>query len=75
MLAERFRLAIGADDLRSTFFSVRNGSRAITFEDGRGFGHGLGACQWGMEGQARNGKRAGEMLRYYYPGAAVTRAY
>jgi len=47
----------------------------VIFEDGHGFGHGLGLCQWGMQGQALEGKRAGEILRYYYPGSKLTRAY
>jgi stage II sporulation protein D len=75
MLAERFRLAIGADDVRSTHFSVRSSGASTVFVEGRGFGHGLGACQWGLEGQARQGRRAGEMLRYYFPGATLTRVY
>lgn len=75
MLAERFRLAIGASELRSTHFRLRRQGRDMVFEDGRGFGHGLGLCQWGAEGQAREGRRAGTILRYYYPGAKLTRAY
>ena len=42
---------------------------------GRGFGHGLGLCQWGAQGQALTGKSAAEILRYYYPGAKLTRVY
>jgi stage II sporulation protein D len=75
LLAERFRLAMGGRLLRSTDFTIRETSRALIFEKGRGFGHGLGLCQWGMQGQALQGKRAGEILRYYYPGARLARAY
>lgn len=75
MLAERFRLALGGTKIRSTDFSIRMTSREIIFENGRGFGHGLGLCQWGAQGQALLGKRAGEILRYYYPGSRLTRAY
>lgn len=75
MLAERFRLAVGASVLRSTHFSIRRTGDVVIFEDGRGFGHGLGLCQWGAEGQARLGRRAGAILRYYYPGAKLTRIY
>jgi stage II sporulation protein D len=75
MLAERFRLAIGGSLIRSTDFKLRNTKRELIFENGRGFGHGLGLCQWGMQGQALEGKYAAAILRYYYPGAQLMRAY
>jgi stage II sporulation protein D len=75
MLAERFRLALGGMRVRSTDFELRNTKDKLIFEDGRGFGHGLGLCQWGMQGQALAGKKAGAILRYYYPGAQIMRAY
>jgi SpoIID/LytB domain protein len=28
-------------------------------------------CQWGAYGQAKQGKKADEILKYYYPGADV----
>lgn len=75
LLAERFRLAVDPMRIRSTHFRVRIDQEQMIFEDGRGFGHGLGLCQWGMEGQARAGRTAGQILHYYYPGAQLTRAY
>lgn len=39
---------------------------------GRGHGHGVGMCQWGAAGQARAGRLWREILRYYYPGTAIT---
>jgi stage II sporulation protein D len=75
MLGERFRLALGGTEIRSTDCSIRVTGRHIIFEHGRGFGHGLGLCQWGAQGQALLGKRAGEILRYYYPGSRLTRVY
>jgi stage II sporulation protein D len=75
MLAERFRLAVDPMRIRSTHFRVRVEGDQVVFEDGRGFGHGMGLCQWGMEGQAREGRSAGQILRYYFPGAQLTRAY
>jgi len=75
LLAEHFRLAVGSMLIRSTDFDIRISAREVIFDNGRGFGHGLGLCQWGMQGQARIGKRAGEILRYYYPGCRLTRVY
>lgn len=42
---------------------------------GRGFGHGVGLCQYGAQGMARQGKGVEEILRFYYPGASVERSY
>ncbi len=41
--------------------------------DGRGFGHGIGMSQYGAQGAARAGKKASQILAYYYPGTKVTR--
>ncbi len=75
MLVEQFRLAIGGNQLRSSDFRMRVSGETVIFDNGRGFGHGLGLCQWGMEGQAREGKSAAEILRYYFPGSRLQRAY
>lgn len=75
LLAERFRLAIGGSTIRSTDCRIRVSEDEIVFDKGRGFGHGLGLCQWGMQGLALKGKRASEILRHYYPGSSLARAY
>jgi stage II sporulation protein D len=75
LLAERFRLAVGANTVRSTDCKIRVANGEVIFEDGKGFGHGLGLCQWGMQGQALAGRTAAEILRYYYPGSRLTRVY
>ncbi len=36
-----------------------------------GYGHGVGLCQWGAEGQARKGRGFREILYFYYPGTVV----
>ncbi len=38
---------------------------------GRGWGHGVGMCQWGAFGMAQRGKSAREILAHYYPGTAL----
>jgi SpoIID/LytB domain protein len=42
---------------------------------GQGFGHGVGMCQFGAQSMARTGANSLLILRTYYPGAAVVRAY
>jgi stage II sporulation protein D len=45
------------------------------FSAGRGFGHGVGMCQCGAEGMARQGRSAEQILSYYYPGSKLIRVY
>lgn len=39
--------------------------------NGRGFGHGVGLCQFGAQALAKQGKTAEEILQFFYPGAVV----
>lgn len=75
--AESFRLAIDprGRTLRSTFCTLSEAPGGILFSNGRGFGHGMGMCQYGANGLARQGSKAAEILAYYYPGTHLERAY
>ena len=53
-------------------FEIRGGTVTIT---GRGFGHGVGLCQYGAEGMSRKGISAAQMLETFYPGSTLQRAY
>jgi stage II sporulation protein D len=75
MTGERFRLAVGSRVMRSTDCRLVDRADEVVFDAGRGFGHGMGLCQWGAEGRARAGQPAGAILRHYYPGARIVRAY
>jgi len=68
--------ATGGEILNSTYFSVsdeRASDGALTqlVFDGRGYGHGVGMCQWGAIGRARAGQDFRTILRTYYPGTAL----
>jgi len=71
--ANDFRLAVGPDVVKSLkdLQVIRRGSR-MTFA-GRGWGHGVGMCQWGAKTLAEQGKTYREILEFYYPGAKITR--
>jgi len=73
--SEHFRLAVGSGTLRSTFCRISTGREEVVFADGRGFGHGMGMCQWGAQAMALRGYGAGQILRHYYPGCNLTRVY
>lgn len=76
MRAEDFRLLIDEGRLiKSTFFEITTDKDAISFINGRGYGHGIGLCQHGAEGMARRGIKAGKILQHYYPGVVLVKAY
>lgn len=53
-------------------FTVQGDNVSIA---GRGFGHGVGLCQYGAQGMATQGKGVEEILLFYYPGARIERLY
>ncbi|MEA2706557.1 MAG: stage sporulation protein [Gemmatimonadaceae bacterium] len=63
--------------LNSTLFSVSattNGGEVSTLTlNGRGYGHGIGMCQWGAIGRARAGQNYRTILETYYPGTTIGR--
>jgi stage II sporulation protein D len=42
---------------------------------GRGWGHGVGMCQYGAFGLAKQGVKYDEIIRHYYTGVELTKAY
>ena len=64
----RLREMLGANLLRSLNFSisVRPG---VVHLSGKGWGHGVGLCQWGAYGMAQEGHKMDEILAAYFPGA------
>ncbi len=73
--AGEFRIRLGASFLRSTLlFSVERVGEGWGISGG-GWGHGVGLCQLGAIGRATQGRSATEIVRAYYPGATVERAY
>lgn len=42
---------------------------------GRGWGHGVGMCQYGAFGLAKMGVKFDEIIRHYYTGVEVTKSY
>jgi len=75
--AEDFRLSVNPSGrkLRSTAWEMENLPKQWGFLSGRGYGHGVGMCQCGAEGMAREGKSAKEILSHYYPGSRIRDIY
>ncbi|MFO0754690.1 MAG: SpoIID/LytB domain-containing protein [Thermodesulfovibrionales bacterium] len=69
--AKDLRKNLGWEKLPSTMVVslVREGN-AYIFE-GKGYGHGVGLCQWTTLELAREGKNYREILSLFYPGTAI----
>ncbi|MBL9140518.1 MAG: hypothetical protein JNK53_01515, partial [Phycisphaerae bacterium] len=83
MRAEDFRRAVNyaregeatpRDRLNSSNFRAKVNGSTVSFA-GRGFGHGVGMCQFGAESLSQRGATAEQILRTYYPGASTQKAY
>jgi stage II sporulation protein D len=71
---KRIREAVGFSELYSSRFTAETAGKTIHIH-GRGFGHGVGMCQWGAKGMAEAGKDHYQILEHYYRGVRVKRIY
>jgi len=72
--ATKLRRMIGYKRLKSTWFNVGIEGDRVVFA-GRGFGHGVGLCQWGAKGMADAGYTYKDILKHYYSNAEIGRMY
>ncbi len=70
MPATKFRMSIGSTVIKSTNLNVRVES-GVAYFSGKGYGHGVGLCQWGAKQRALDGFTYAEILAYYYPGTEL----
>lgn len=69
------RLAVGSELMRSTLIKgmhIEGGNLVVT---GDGFGHGVGMCQWGAYKMASENKSPEQIIKFYYPGATIEKAW
>ena len=64
-----------AATLYSMNCQIRVAGDWVEFSHGKGFGHGVGLCQWGAEGKAQKGWTGQQIIAFYYPGAKIIKAY
>lgn len=67
MKGSDFRLALGAKNIKSLMFSILPGKPGELRIKGRGFGHGVGLCQWSAKVMGEKGYRYQSILRKFYP--------
>lgn len=72
LTGRQLREKLGANRLRSLKFTLSVQPGKVLFE-GFGWGHGVGLCQWGAFGMARQGKGMDEILAFYFPAAQKRR--
>jgi len=70
----RFRAYVGYSFIWSNDFSVELKGRRLHFS-GKGAGHGVGACQWGMAAMAKRGKLYSYILNYYFKNIELKKMY
>jgi stage II sporulation protein D len=72
MSGNQFRVSLNPEKIRSTLWTlVRKTGQGYEFH-GKGWGHGVGMCQWGAKGQAEIGRKYEQILAFYYPHTKLT---
>ena len=66
-----FRLFIGPNIIKSNHYQIEMNGYYMDII-GRGWGHGVGMCQWGALGMARQRFYYKEILHFYYPDVQIT---
>ena len=69
-----FRNIVGPNLIKSNNYAIEMKGYYVDFL-GKGWGHGVGLCQWGANFMARQGYSFDRILKYYYPGVDVLPFY
>ncbi|MCX8082674.1 MAG: SpoIID/LytB domain-containing protein [bacterium] len=81
LTGHRFRMMVNGNKyvsfnnpeiIPSTNFNIKRENNFFIFE-GRGYGHGVGMCQWGAKKMAENGWDYKQILKYYFPEMELSR--
>ncbi len=74
---EDFRLAITRKEkpLLSSWFTIIDRGGSYQFHQGRGWGHGVGMCQYGCRKMSDIGKNCTEILSFYYPSSTLVKVF
>jgi peptidoglycan hydrolase-like amidase len=68
-----WRRTVGTNTLKSLKFDVEETDAGVTLR-GRGWGHGVGLCQWGANGMGKAGFDCEAILQHYYTGIDIAPA-
>ncbi|NLO88248.1 MAG: SpoIID/LytB domain-containing protein [Firmicutes bacterium] len=73
--APELRLALGSTEMRSAWVDPPQVSGSTVKFTGRGYGHGVGLCQWGAKGWAEEGRSAEEIVKSFFPGVSLQKLW
>lgn len=65
-----FRNIVGPNEIRSNRYEVVMQGYYVDFI-GKGWGHGVGLCQWGAQGMSAKQYNYKKILQHYYPGSDI----
>ena len=68
--ANKFRLMFSAKKLKSLYIETKGTKNGILI-NGRGWGHGVGMCQWGAKGMAEKKYNYRSILKHYYKNISI----
>lgn len=73
--APELRIALDSTKMKSTLLEAisMNGSQVVF--KGRGYGHGVGMSQWGAYFMAKEGKKAEDIINYYFQGVDIVKMW
>jgi stage II sporulation protein D len=69
--ATEMRKKVGWDRLPSTLITQISRHNSLIVFEGRGYGHGVGMCQWSTLQMAKDGMTYRQILNYFYPGTTI----
>ncbi len=70
LTGNQFRLMVSPYKVKSLFFSAEKSGKALLLK-GKGWGHGVGLCQYGAKGMAEKGHKHRDILKFYYSGVEI----
>ena len=65
-----FRMMFPEKKIKSMYFETVKAGKGLELK-GRGWGHGVGMCQYGAKGMAEKGSDYKNILQYYYRGISI----
>lgn len=73
--AAALRLALGNDKMRSIFLDGIGYSNGNIVMTGKGYGHGVGMCQWGAKKFAQEGKSPEDIIKFYFKDITISKIW
>jgi len=73
ILATELRKRLGWERLPSTLITRISRNNSLMVFEGRGYGHGVGMCQWSALEMAKDGMTYRQILEYFYQGTKIQR--